>query len=177
MKKLLSGLFSTVLFLSLSTLAAQDKPKITIEDFKKEHDKLKEDLATLEIEPINDEKIKKLITFFVQKEFPDVAESTRNIIWDSYQTFINNTSRYHYHTFICQIKVKDDSRLKYLEVKYFPEGTGTVKTDYKWRDIDEDDPAREPIQEFFTDEEWFEFKRAKKKRMKELGLPYEFKEN
>lgn len=166
MKKLLSGLFFAAMLLSLNFVSAQEN--ITrVKDFITEHDNLKQDISTGEIEPVNDKEIKKLITFFVQKEFPNIAEKTRNIIWDSYQTFINNSSQYHYHTFICQIKVKDQSRLKYLEVKYYPVDR-SVKTDFKWRSVDDEDG--EPINEFYTDDEWTEFKRKKKKRKEELGI-------
>ena len=38
------------------------------------------------------------------------------LIWN----FLSPSDRYHSHTFIVQVKVKDVDRLKYLEVQYDP---------------------------------------------------------
>jgi hypothetical protein len=124
MKKLL--LLSIALF-SLG-LSAQDK-KITIPDLKAQFDLLNENEAG-EIDPINDKEINKKVKFFIEEKFLNV-EYTRNIIWDSYETFLSPFDRYHYHTYIVQVKVEDVDRLKYIEVKYNP-NTDTIESNFEW---------------------------------------------
>ena len=126
MKKLL--LLSISIF-SLS-LSAQDK-KITIPDLKAQFDLLNENTAG-EIDPINDKEINKKIKFFIEEKFLNV-EYTRNIIWDSYETFLSPFDRYHYHTYIVQVKVEDVDRLKYIEVKYNP-NTDKIESNFQWND-------------------------------------------
>ena len=130
MKKLL--LLSISIF-SLS-LSAQDK-KITIPDLKAQFDLLNENTAG-EIDPINDKEINKKIKFFIEEKFLNV-EYTRNIIWDSYETFLSPFDRYHYHTYIVQVKVKDVDRLKYIEVKYNP-NTDKIESSFEWNEDIED---------------------------------------
>ena len=124
MKKI--ALLTFVLF--AITLTAQDK-RITITDFVTEHEGLKEN-ENGEIEPINDREINKKIRFFIEEKYDNV-DYTRNIIWDRYETFISPYDRRHYHTFIVQVKVIDQKRLKYLEVSYYP-NTGTVDSTFEW---------------------------------------------
>ena len=130
MKKLL--LLSISIF-SLS-LSAQDK-KITIPDLKAQFDLLNENTAG-EIDPINDKEINKKIKFFIEEKFLNV-EYTRNIIWDSYETFLSPFDRYHYHTYIVQVKVEDVDRLKYIEVKYNP-NTDKIESTFEWNEEIED---------------------------------------
>lgn len=130
MKKLL------LLSISLFTLglSAQDK-KITIPDLKAQFDLLNENTAG-EIDPINDKEINKKIKFFIEEKFLNV-EYTRNIIWDSYETFLSPFDRYHYHTYIVQVKVEDVDRLKYIEVKYNP-NTDKIESTFEWNEDIED---------------------------------------
>ena len=65
---------------------AQDK-RVTIGDFVTQHEGLKEN-PDGEIVPINDREINKKIRFFIEEKYINV-EFTRNIIWDSYETFIS----------------------------------------------------------------------------------------
>jgi hypothetical protein len=130
MKKLL--LLSISLF-SLS-LSAQDK-KITIPDLKAQFDLLNENPAG-EIDPINDKEINKKIKFFIEEKFLNV-EYTRNIIWDSYETFLSPFDRYHFHTYIVQVKVEEVDRLKYIEVKYNP-NTDKIESTFEWNEDIED---------------------------------------
>ena len=117
MKKIV--LLSFALFSFIVT--AQEK-RVSIDDFVKEHQGLEENEQG-EIVPINDREINKKVRFFIEEKYLNV-EYTRNIIWDSYETFISPYDRYHYHTFIVQVKVEGFKRLKYLEVNYYPnEGT------------------------------------------------------
>jgi hypothetical protein len=124
MKKLL--LLSIALF-SLG-LSAQDK-KITIPELQAQFDLLNENEAG-EIDPINDKEINKKVKFFIEEKFLNV-EYTRNIIWDSYETFLSPFDRYHYHTYIVQVKVEDVDRLKYIEVKYNP-NTDAIESNFEW---------------------------------------------
>jgi len=127
-----------ILLLSLALLSlglsAQDK-KITIPDLKAQFDLLNENEAG-EIDPINDKEINKKVKFFIEEKFLNV-EYTRNIIWDSYETFLSPFDRYHYHTYIVQVKVEDVDRLKYIEVKYNP-NTDKIESNFEWNEDIED---------------------------------------
>lgn len=109
-------------------VTAQEK-RVSIDDFVKEHQGLEENEQG-EIVPINDREINKKIRFFIEEKYLNV-EYTRNIIWDSYETFISPYDRYHYHTFIVQVKVEGFKRLKYLEVNYYP-NEGTIGSNFEW---------------------------------------------
>ena len=109
-------------------VTAQEK-RVSIDDFVKEHQGLEENEQG-EIVPINDREINKKIRFFIEEKYLNV-EYTRNIIWDSYETFISPYDRYHYHTFIVQDKVEGFKRLKYLEVNYYP-NEGTIESNFEW---------------------------------------------
>ena len=89
-----------------------------------------------EIDPINDKEINKKVKFFIEEKFLNV-EYTRNIIWDSYETFLSPFDRYHYHTYIVQVKVEEVVRLKYIEVKYNP-NTDKIESNYEWNEDIED---------------------------------------
>ena len=130
MKKIL---LLSIALLSLG-LSAQDK-KITIPDLKAQFDLLNENEAG-EIDPINDKEINKKVKFFIEEKFLNV-EYTRNIIWDSYETFLSPFDRYHYHTYIVQVKVEEVDRLKYIEVKYNP-NTDEIESNFEWNEDIED---------------------------------------
>ncbi len=87
-------------------------------------------LSEKEIVPINAANINELIRTFNKSEFPNV-EYTRNVIWNSYNTFVSPFDRYHFHTFIAQVKVEGIDKLKYLEVFYNPVSDKII-TDFKW---------------------------------------------
>ena len=123
------GLFCTAL------LSAQVQ-RVKIEDFITEHQGFEENEAG-EITPINIKEINKKIRFFVEERYPEIVEYTRNIIWDSYKTFLSPSDIYHYHTFIAQVKVNDLDRLKYVEVIYNP-FIKKVKGDFEWIPEDEE---------------------------------------
>ena len=90
-----------------------------------------------EINPINLKEINKRIRFFIEEKYPKIVDFTRNIIWDSYGTFLSPSDRYHSHTFIVQVKVKDVDRLKYLEVQYDPYEK-KVTGNFQWIPEDEE---------------------------------------
>ncbi len=130
--------------------------KVKIEDFVSEHSGFEEN-EDGEIVPINIKEINKKIRFFVEEKYPNV-ELTRNIIWDSYTTFLSPSDKFHFHVFIVQVKVhkmvsgekdqiivrkkQDIERLKYLEVIYNP-FTDKVSSNFKWFSDDEEFYAQE----------------------------------
>ena len=133
--------FSTFsLFISLAlfctALLSAQVERVKIEDFITEHQGFEENEAG-EITPINIKEINKKIRFFVEERYPEIVEYTRNIIWDSYKTFLSPSDIYHYHTFIAQVKVNDLDRLKYVEVIYNP-FIKKVKGDFEWIPEDEE---------------------------------------
>jgi len=127
-------------FISLFLLCAVEtfaqEQQVTIEDFIEEHQGFEENEAG-EITPVNIKEINKKIRFFVEERYPEIVEYTRNIIWDSYKTFLSPSNIYHYHTFIAQVKVNDLERLKYVEVVYNP-FIKKVKGDFEWIPEDEE---------------------------------------
>ena len=128
------------LFISLglfcNALLSAQVQRVKIEDFITEHQGFEENEAG-EITPINIKEINKKIRFFVEERYPEIVEYTRNIIWDSYKTFLSPSDIYHYHTFIAQVKVNDLDRLKYVEVIYNP-FIKKVKGDFEWIPEDEE---------------------------------------
>ena len=121
-------------FILIQSISSQEIVKI--EDFIIEHTGFEENEVG-EITPINIKEINKKIRFFVEEKYPEIVEYTRNIIWDSYTTFLSPSDRYHYHTFIAQVKVNDIDRLKYVEVYYNPFNK-EVLGDYEWIEEDEE---------------------------------------
>ena len=132
------SVFSLFISLALfcSTEVSAQQQRVKIEDFIIEHQGFEENEAG-EITPINIKEINKKIRFFVEERYPEIVEYTRNIIWDSYKTFLSPSDIYHYHSFIAQVKVNDLDRLKYLEVIYNP-FTKKVKGDFEWIPEDEE---------------------------------------
>lgn len=130
--------FTRVLGIALlsSVLVSAQIQKVIIEDFIEEHQGFEENEEG-EITPINIREINKKIRFFVEERYPEVVEYTRNVIWDSYETFLSPSSRHHSHTFIAQVKVKDIDRLKYVEVHYNP-FTQKVSGNFEWIAEDEE---------------------------------------
>ena len=118
MKKFLSFLVISIFTLQFAETSAQET-KVTIEDFITEHNNF-EINPDGEIKPMNNREINKKIKFFIEEKFVNV-EYTRNVIWDSYETFLSPFDIKHQHTFIVQVKVTNVERLKYLEIKYNPQ--------------------------------------------------------
>jgi len=125
----------------LFTVGYGQEKQVKIVDFIEQHEGFEENEEG-EIVPINTKEINKKIRFFIEEKYANV-EYTRNIIWDSYQTFLSPFDRYHYHTFISQVKVVEIKRLKYLEVTYDPL-TEKVNSTFLWNEAE---------QEFFPEEE------------------------
>ena len=135
MKFSVFSLFISLALFCTALLSAQVE-RVKIEDFITEHQGFEENEAG-EITPINIKEINKIIRFFVEERYPEIVEYTRNIIWDSYKTFLSPSDIYHYHTFIAQVKVNDLDRLKYVEVIYNP-FIKKVKGDFEWIPEDEE---------------------------------------
>jgi len=129
---LISFLFAVLLSFSVKAQLITVK----IDDFVSQHNGFEENDEG-EINPINLKEINKRIRFFVEEKYPKIVEFTRNIIWDSYGTFLSPSERYHSHTFIVQVKVSGVDRLKYLEVQYDPYER-KVTGDFKWIPEDEE---------------------------------------
>ena len=128
--KLFLILFSTLTF-------AQDDIPIVIEDFIEQHELLisyRGNDGEIDWESKNE--INKKIRFFIEEKYPNVT-STRNIMWDSYETYLSPYDRYHYHTFIVAVKIKGVSKMKYLNVNYSPNNQ-KVNSDYIWNDEEND---------------------------------------
>ena len=124
-----------ILFLYINISNAQLVP-IKIEDFINQHNQFEQNDAG-EVTSINDKEINKLIRFFIQGKYYDHVEFTRSIVWDSYETFISPTNRYHLSKFIIQVRVKNVERLKYLEVFYNPHEK-KVDSYFEWDPTDEE---------------------------------------
>ena len=129
------SLFILLVILVLKTALGQIVT-VKIEDFVTQHNGFEENEEG-EINPINLKEINKRIRFFIEEKYPKIVDFTRNIIWDSYGTFLSPSDRYHSHTFIVQVKVKDVDRLKYLEVQYDPYEK-KVTGDFQWIPEDEE---------------------------------------
>ena len=125
--------------IDLSISNQEQKPGL--EDFIAEHQGFldvmeSKNLKESEIVPLNVKEINKSIRAFVGVTYSNV-EYTRNIIWDSYTTFISPFDKFHHHNFIAQVKVKGVKRLKYLEVFYNPVSE-KVTSDFEWIETDEE---------------------------------------
>ena len=132
------GFYSLIisLFLLNNTVVSAQLERVKIEDFINEHQGFEENEAG-EITPINIKEINKKIRFFIEERYPEIVELTRNIIWDSYKTFLSPSDIFHYHSFIAQVKVIGLDRLKYLEVRYNP-FVKKVMGDFEWISKDEE---------------------------------------
>lgn len=82
-------------------------------------------LVPLDVETINGQ-----IKEHVNGKYKNI-EYTRNIIWNSYSTFMSPYSKHHYHSFIAQVKVKGIRIIKYLELFYNPVNK-QVTSDFVW---------------------------------------------
>ena len=124
-----------LIFNTISIFSQVNDDKVALSDFVKEHENFVENDAG-EIDPINVKEINKIVKFLVEEKFTNL-EHTRNIIWDSYETYVSPFSRWHKHTFIVQVKMENVERYKYVEVTYDPKSK-EADTEYSWVDEKED---------------------------------------
>lgn len=80
--------------------------------------------------PVDIEGLSDLIESYVEKNY-SIVQYVRNIVWDSYETYISPYSKHHYHTFVVQVKVESSSMFKYFKVLYNPT-TKIVNSDFYW---------------------------------------------
>lgn len=86
--------------------------------------------------PLDVEAINAKVGNYVNQKYNNI-EYTRNIIWNSYSTFLSPYSKHHYHSFIAQVKVKGIRIIKYLEL-FFNPVTGEVNSDFVWMEDEEE---------------------------------------
>tara|TARA_B100001559_G_scaffold278259_1_gene250111 strand:+ start:289 stop:744 length:456 start_codon:yes stop_codon:yes gene_type:complete len=124
-----------LIFNTISIFSQVNDDKVALSDFVKEHENFVENDAG-EIDPINVKEINKIVKFLVEEKFTNL-DHTRNIIWDSYETYVSPFSRWHKHTFIVQVKMENIERYKYVEVTYDPKSK-EADTEYSWVEEKED---------------------------------------
>mgnify|MGYP005630753105 FL=1 len=83
--------------------------------------------------------INRLISDYIIKNYQNI-EFIMNISFDSYFTFVGSYDRFHYHTFIVQVKLTNFKFPFFLEIFYNPK-TKKVKSDVLW-DNDKQDYFR-----------------------------------
>jgi hypothetical protein len=54
-----------------------------------------------------------------------------NIVFDSYHTFVSAYDKYHYYTFIAQVKLKGESVPYFIEIFYNPTNK-IANSDFLW---------------------------------------------
>jgi|TARA_B110000263_G_C15283022_1_gene499293 hypothetical protein len=131
MKNIISSIFTGLFLLFTLSIYAQDEKTIVIEDFIEQHETLisyRGNDGEIDWESKNE--INKKIRFFIEEKYPNVI-STRNIMWDSYETYLSPYDRHHYHTFIAGVKVENISRMKYVNVNYYPD-TQKINSSFQW---------------------------------------------
>ena len=141
---IMNNVLTVLLLLVQPFLWSQSEQMPEINDFIEQHSGFEENDAG-EITPLNEKEINKVIKFKIESEFPQV-EIIRNIIWDSYYTFVSPFKKYHYHTFIVQVKMPDVDRFRYLDVKYDPHKK-EAETDFAWNKELGDFEPRKPFEE------------------------------
>lgn len=87
--------------------------------------------------------INSLISSFLKKNYSNV-EFVMNIVFDSYHTFISAYDKYHYYTFVVQVKLAGKSIPYFIEV-FFNPNSEVVNSDFLWSN--ERDTFYRPIQE------------------------------
>ena len=111
-------------------LNAQEGEFVSIENFIFRHKAMNESLNGNIITPI-DRFLNNRIIFFIEEEFSENIESSRNVIWESYSTAINPILRSHKITFTVRIYINKNKEFRYIEIDYLP-STDIISTRYKW---------------------------------------------
>ncbi len=88
-------------------------------------------------------KINSLISEYLKKNYSNV-EFVMNIVFDSYHTFISAYDKYHYYTFVVQVKLAKKSIPYFIEVFYNPKRE-VVNSDFLWSN--ERDTFYRPVQD------------------------------
>ncbi len=87
--------------------------------------------------------INSLISGFLKKNYSNI-EFVMNIVFDSYHTFISAYDKYHYYTFVVQVKLAGKPIPYFIEV-FFNPNSEIVNSDFLWSN--ERDTFYRPIQE------------------------------
>ena len=90
-------------------------------------------------------KINSLISEYLKKNYSNV-DFVMNIVFDSYHTFISAYDKYHYYTFVVQVKLAGKSIPYFIEVFYNPKSE-VVNSDFLWSN--ERDTFYRPVQDDF----------------------------
>lgn len=90
-------------------------------------------------------KINSLISEYLKQNYSNV-EFVMNIVFDSYHTFISAYDKYHYYTFVVQVKLAGKSIPYFIEVFYNPKSE-VVNSDFLWSN--ERDTFYRPVQDDF----------------------------
>lgn len=112
---------------------AQEGEFIKIENFIYNTDRLKKNDKGVII-PQVDRSLNDRIEFFVEETFLGIVESSKNIIWQSYQTTTNPILKSHHMTFTVRVSLlnkNQNKEFRYLEIGYLPR-TDKLYTNYIW---------------------------------------------
>ena len=112
---------------------AQEGEFIKIENFIYNTDRLKKNDKGVII-PQLDRSLNDRIEFFVEETFLGIVESSKNIIWQSYQTTTNPILKSHHMTFTVRVSLlnkNQNKEFRYLEIGYLPR-TDKLYTNYIW---------------------------------------------
>ena len=88
-------------------------------------------------------KINSLISEYLKKNYSNV-EFVMNIVFDSYHTFISAYDKYHYYTFVVQVKLAGKSIPYFIEV-FYNQKSEVVNSDFLWSN--ERDTFYRPVQD------------------------------
>ena len=126
-------LFISFLSLFFTGLSAQEGEFIKIENFIYNTEQLKKNEKGVII-PEVDRNLNDRIEFFIQETFSGIVESSKNIIWQSYETTTNPILKSHFMTFTVRVSLVNNNNNKeyrYLEINYFPR-SDQLATNYIW---------------------------------------------
>ncbi len=112
---------------------AQEGEFIKIENFIYNTDRLKKNDKGVIIQQV-DRSLNDRIEFFIEETFLGIVESSKNIIWQSYQTTTNPILKSHNVTFTVRVSLlnkNQNKEFRYLEIGYLPR-TDKLYTNYIW---------------------------------------------
>ena len=112
---------------------AQEVEFIKIENFIYNTDRLKKNDKGVIIQQV-DRSLNDRIEFFIEETFLGIVESSKNIIWQSYQTTTNPILKSHHVTFTVRVSLlnkNQNKEFRYLEIGYLPR-TDKLYTNYIW---------------------------------------------
>ena len=132
-KEFIKFLLLVSLFFNINFLFSQEGEFIKIENFIYNTERLKKNENGVII-PLVNRNINDRIEFFIEETFFGIIESSKNIIWQSYQTTTNPILKSHLITFTVRVSIRNNNQNvehRYLEVNYYPR-TDELKTNYVW---------------------------------------------